>query len=116
MTEQYEAWQSDFHYKDNNPDGMQAECIDCHFLPGEKYGLKAKYEGLRHLAAYLYDKDAPLPIRPVIKDGACLQSGCHNRETVAQKEIQRLRRRSISRYRMKSAFFVTLIWKSPRSM
>jgi nitrate/TMAO reductase-like tetraheme cytochrome c subunit len=88
MTEQYEAWQSDFHYQDNNPNGMQAECIDCHFLPGEKYGLKAKYEGLRHLAAYLYDANAPLPIRPVIKDGACLQSGCHNRETVAQKEIQ----------------------------
>ena len=88
MTEQYEAWQTNYHHKSNNPDEMQAECIDCHFLPGEKYGLKAKYEGLRHLAAYLYDPDAPLPIRPVIKDGACLQSGCHNRETVAQKEIQ----------------------------
>ncbi|MCP4767459.1 MAG: cytochrome C [Gammaproteobacteria bacterium] len=88
MTEQYEAWQTDYHHENNNPDEMQAECIDCHFLPGEKYGIKAKYEGLRHLAAYLYDPDAPLPIRPVVKDGACLQSGCHDRETVAQKEIQ----------------------------
>jgi len=88
MTEQYEAWQSSYHHESNNPDGMQAECIDCHFLPGEKHSLKAKYEGLRHLAAYLYDPDAPLPIRPVIKDGACLQSGCHSREKVAQKEIQ----------------------------
>lgn len=88
MTEQYEAWQADFHHKSNNPDEMQAECIDCHFLPGEKRSLKAKFEGLRHLAAYLYDPNAPLPIRPVIKDGACLQSGCHNRETLAQKEIQ----------------------------
>ena len=88
MTEQYEAWQANYHHKSNNPDEMQAECIDCHFLPGEHGSLKAKYEGLRHLAAYLYDPNAPLPIRPVIKDGACLQSGCHNRETVAQKEIQ----------------------------
>ncbi len=88
MTEQYEAWQANYHHESNNPDGMQAECVDCHFLPGEHGSLKAKYEGLRHLAAYLYDRDAPLPIRPVIKDGACLQSGCHNRETVAQKEIQ----------------------------
>jgi nitrate/TMAO reductase-like tetraheme cytochrome c subunit len=88
MTEQYEAWQSNYHHKSNNPDGMQAECIDCHFLPGEKHSLKAKFEGLRHLAAYLYDPGAPLPIRPVIKDGACLQSGCHDRETLAQKEIQ----------------------------
>ncbi len=67
---------------------MQAECIDCHFLPGEHSSLKAKYEGLRHLAAYLYDPNAPLPIRPVVKDGACLQSGCHNRDTLAQLEIQ----------------------------
>ena len=88
MTEQYEAWQSNFHHKNNNPDGMQAECIDCHFLPGDKHSLKAKFEGLRHLAAYLYDPTAPLPIRPVIPDGACLQSGCHNLDTLAQKEIQ----------------------------
>ena len=88
MTEQYDAWQSNYHHEDNNPDGMQAECIDCHFLPGEHSSLKAKYEGLRHLAAYLYDPDAPLPIRPVIKDGACLQSGCHNRDNLAQLEIQ----------------------------
>jgi nitrate/TMAO reductase-like tetraheme cytochrome c subunit len=88
MTEQYEAWQSSSHHKSNNPDGKQAECIECHFLPGEKYSLKAKYEGLRHLAAYLYDPKAPLPIRPVVKDGACLQSGCHNREKLSQVEIQ----------------------------
>jgi nitrate/TMAO reductase-like tetraheme cytochrome c subunit len=88
MTEQYEAWQADYHHKSNNSDEMQAECIDCHFLPGEHGSLKAKYEGLRHLAAYLYDPNAPLPIRPVVKDGACLQSGCHDRENVAQKEIQ----------------------------
>ncbi|MCM8854376.1 MAG: NapC/NirT family cytochrome c [Candidatus Thiodiazotropha sp.] len=88
MTEQYEAWKSNFHHKDNNPDGKQADCIDCHFLPGEHSSLKAKYEGLRHLAAYLYDPDAPLPIRPVIKDGACLQSGCHNSKKLGELEIQ----------------------------
>ena len=88
MTEQYEAWKSNYHHKSNNPDGMQADCVDCHFLPGEHHSLKAKYEGLRHLAAYLYNPDAPLPIRPVIKDGSCLQSGCHDLEVLAQKEIQ----------------------------
>ncbi len=88
MTEQYEAWKANPHNASNNPDGKQADCVDCHFLPGEHSSLKAKYEGLRHLAAYLYNPDAPLPIRPVIKDGACLQSGCHNRETLAKKEIQ----------------------------
>jgi len=88
MTEQYEAWQSDYHHASNNSEDMQADCIDCHFLPGEHSSLKAKYEGMRHLAAYLYDPEAPLPIRPVIRDGACLQSGCHEREQVAAREIQ----------------------------
>ncbi len=88
MTEQYDAWKSNTHHASNNPEGKQADCVDCHFLPGEHGSLKAKYEGLRHLAAYLYNPNAPLPIRPVIKDGSCLQSGCHNRETIAQKEIQ----------------------------
>ncbi|MCU7846117.1 MAG: NapC/NirT family cytochrome c [Candidatus Thiodiazotropha sp. (ex Monitilora ramsayi)] len=88
MTEQYDSWKSNYHHKSNNPDGMQADCIDCHFLPGESRSIKAKLEGLRHLAAYLYDPTAPLPIRPVIKDGACLSSGCHTREKLSETEIQ----------------------------
>lgn len=88
MTEQYEAWKSNSHHADNSKDGTQAECIDCHFLPGEHGSMKAKYEGLRHLAAYLYDRDAPLPIRPVVPDGACLQSGCHDKAKLAEEEIQ----------------------------
>ncbi len=88
MTEQYEAWKSNAHHASNNAGGKQAECIECHFLPGEKHSLKAKYEGLRHLAAYLYEPDAPLPIRPVIPDGACLQSGCHDKSEFSERELQ----------------------------
>jgi len=88
MSEQFAAWKNDNHHASKSKNGVQAECVDCHFLPGEKHGFKAKMEGLRHLAAYLYDPDAPLPIRPVIKDGACLQSGCHNRAKFQDKEIK----------------------------
>lgn len=88
MTEQYDAWKANTHHADHNDNGTQAECVDCHFLPGEHKSLKAKYEGLRHLAAYLYDKDAPLPIRPIIPDGSCLQAGCHDKQSVASTEIQ----------------------------
>ena len=88
MTEQFTAWKKDTHHKGNNAKGMQANCVDCHFLPGEHSSMKAKFEGLRHLAAYLYDKKAPLPIRPVIKDGACLSSGCHSDRKFEEKEIK----------------------------
>ncbi len=87
MTEQYEAWQVDFHHVGNNEKDFQAECIDCHFLPGDHGSMKAKYEGLRHLAAYLYDPDAPLPIRPAIPDGACLRSGCHDNRGFEDREL-----------------------------
>ena len=88
MTEQYTAWKANKHHAKNNKEGKEAGCVDCHFLPGEHNSLKAKWEGLRHLAAYLYDKDAPLPIRPVVKDGACLQSGCHSKPEFEDKELK----------------------------
>lgn len=87
MDEQFEAWKNNRHHAQNNKAGLQAECIDCHFLPGEKTSLKAKYEGARHLFAYLYDPEAPLPIRPKIPDGACLQSGCHAKAEFEEKEV-----------------------------
>lgn len=88
MTEQYEAWKIDTHHASNNEGRIQANCVDCHFLPGEKYSIKAKLEGLRHLAAYLYDPDAPLPIRPKIPDGACLRGGCHDNGEFRDKELR----------------------------
>jgi hypothetical protein len=45
-------------------------------------------EGARHLAAYLYDRDAPMPIRPVVKDGACLRSGCHAKDKFQDKTLK----------------------------
>jgi len=88
MAEPYASWKNDKHHASKSSHGIEASCIDCHFLPGEKYGIKAKYEGLRHLFAYLYDKTAPMPIRPVVKDGACLRSGCHSDRKFEDKEIQ----------------------------
>jgi hypothetical protein len=87
MDEQYQAWKDSKHYAPGGDVTKQADCIECHFLPGEKRSFKAKMEGARHLAAYLYDRDAPLPIRPVVRDGACLRSGCHATEKFQDKEI-----------------------------
>ncbi|MDH3239648.1 MAG: NapC/NirT family cytochrome c [Alphaproteobacteria bacterium] len=88
MNEQYVAWQKSKHHAlDGDPD-KKAGCIDCHFLPGGKRTFKAKMQAARHLAAYLYDRDAPMPIRTVVKDGACLRSGCHAIEKFQDKEIK----------------------------
>ncbi len=88
MDEQYQAWKDSKHYAPGGDVAKRANCIDCHFLPGDKRSFKAMMEGARHLAAYLYDRDAPLPIRPVVKDGACLRSGCHATEKFQDKELK----------------------------
>lgn len=88
MDEQYQAWKSSSHFNPKTPGAKRAECVECHFLPGEKKSFKANMEGARHLAAYLYDPKAPLPIRPVVKDGACLRSGCHAKAAFQDKELK----------------------------
>jgi len=88
MNEQYEAWKTSKHHAPGGDPEKRAGCIDCHFLPGEKQSFKAKMQAARHLAAYLYDRNAPLPIRTVVKDGACLRSGCHEMEKFQDKEIK----------------------------
>jgi nitrate/TMAO reductase-like tetraheme cytochrome c subunit len=88
MNEQYESWQKSKHYAPGGDKQKAAGCIECHFLPGEKQSFKATMEGARHLAAYLYDRDAHLPIRPVVKDGACMRSGCHAIEEFQDKIVK----------------------------
>lgn len=88
MNEQNEAWKKSKHYAPEDDDAKQAGCVDCHFLPGQHASFKAKMEGLRHLAAYLYDRDAHMPVRPVVKDGACLRSGCHAITEFENEEIK----------------------------
>jgi len=98
MAEQYEAWKVSKHYAKNNKKSEEAGCIDCHFLPGEEKTLKAKYRGVRHLTAYLYDPNAHLPIRPVVNDGSCLRLGCHAKTEFQDKEIK-FTKKSIFRHK-----------------
>jgi len=88
MSEAYEGWKRSMHHASNNAAGMQASCVECHFLPGEKLSWRGQMRGARHLAAYLYDPDAPLPMRAVVEDESCLRAGCHAKEAVRDKEIQ----------------------------
>lgn len=88
MSEQYQSWQTSKHHAKNNEQGHEATCVNCHVLPGEENSLKEKFRGLRHLAAHLYNKNAPLPIRPVVQDASCLRSGCHAKPDFQDKEIK----------------------------
>jgi hypothetical protein len=88
MREQYDAWQASKHNTKNNPGHKQAACVDCHFPPGEKRTLTAEFVGLRYMFAYLADPGAPIPKRPLVKDEACLRSGCHAKDTFQDKEFK----------------------------
>jgi hypothetical protein len=98
MDEPYQAWKKSEHYAPGGDSSRRASCIECHFLPGGKKSFKAMMVGARHLAAYLYDRDGHMPGRPVVKDGACLRSGCHAIEKFQDKTIK-FGERSIFRHK-----------------
>lgn len=87
MDEQWNAWKNNKHFALKDSEHKQATCMQCHFAPGEENSLKAKFIGLRHMAAYLVDPKAPIPVGAKIADAACLRSGCHSKEKILDKEI-----------------------------
>lgn len=88
MTEQYDAWKASKHNSKNNLKHKQAECVACHFAPGEESSWKAKYTLLSEVFTYLAEPEAPLSNRANVKDESCLRSGCHIKERFEDKKIE----------------------------
>ncbi|MEE8392784.1 MAG: NapC/NirT family cytochrome c [Rhodospirillales bacterium] len=88
MQEQYEGWKGSKHHAKKNPKNNQADCVECHSLPGENKTPKARFIGLRYLSAYLVDPEIAVPKRPVVKDRSCLVSGCHSLDVFQDKPFE----------------------------
>ncbi|MBM4034240.1 MAG: hypothetical protein FJ291_21030 [Planctomycetes bacterium] len=53
------------------------ECIECHFPPGFRSGVAAKFHALAQFAAYITGTYST-KFRAEIDDASCLRSGCHD--------------------------------------
>jgi nitrate/TMAO reductase-like tetraheme cytochrome c subunit len=83
----YAAWLKDKHNTGGNSKIEDVACVDCHFAPGEKPTLRAKFKGLGQLFTYLATKEKEVRIRAVVKDAACITSECHPKEKFLTKKI-----------------------------
>ncbi|MFA5516645.1 MAG: NapC/NirT family cytochrome c [Desulfuromonadales bacterium] len=87
MKPNFTTWKKDKHSQPNKETGKRVECIDCHYAPGEKPTLKAKFRGLGQLFSYLATGDKEVRRRATVNDLSCLTAECHPKEKLLGKEI-----------------------------
>ena len=82
MKEPYLSWQNSKHGEEG------IACVTCHYAPGEKFTIRAKFKGLGQLFTYLSTDEKEVRKRPHVDDRSCLQAGCHTKDQYAQKVIK----------------------------
>jgi len=82
MKSYYDSWEKDKHGEKG------ITCVECHYAPGEKGTLKARFKGLGQLFSYLATKDKEVRKPPKVPDDSCLMSNCHPREKFLDKELK----------------------------
>lgn len=88
MKSPYDSWRKDKHKTGAHTKIKEdVACVDCHYAPGEKPTLRAKFRGLGQLFTYLATKEKAVRIRAVVKDAACLTSECHPKDNYLIKKI-----------------------------
>ena len=68
MRPYFESWKISSH--------NEVSCTECHYTPGLRNEILAKFEGLSMTVQYLTGTHGPLPWAEV-EDASCLRSGCH---------------------------------------
>ena len=71
MTTYYNSWEKSKHGEEG------IACVECHYAPGEKRTLKAKFKGLGQLFSYLSVGDTEVRKPTRVSDLSCITSKCH---------------------------------------
>lgn len=82
MDPYYESWSHDLHGAK-----LGAKCIDCHYAPGERLTIKAKFKGLSQVASYFSGRYGAGRPRAHVSDDSCLTSPCHGDERFMSKKL-----------------------------
>ena len=82
MKRYYKQWEKDKH------SGEGVACVDCHYAPGQRQTVKAKFGGLRHLFTYLSKDDKEVRKAPIVNDLSCTASECHPKEKFQDKKLK----------------------------
>ncbi len=84
MDKPYKSWLTDKHGKAGKE---EIACVDCHYAPGEKMTLHAKFKGLGQLFTYLSTDDKEVRRATHIADISCSTAQCHPSEKFMDKQL-----------------------------
>ena len=84
MDKPYTTWVADKHGKAGKE---EVACVDCHYAPGEKMTLHAKFKGLGQLFTYLSSDDKEVRRATHIADISCSTAKCHPAEQFMDKKL-----------------------------
>ncbi len=72
MEPYYASWKVDVHGAKHD-----IACVECHYAPGERTTVKAKFKGLSQLLSYTTGRYGASRPRAHVSDKSCLTSKCH---------------------------------------
>jgi len=72
MEPYFETWSRDFHGAK-----LRVRCVDCHYAPGERHTVLAKFRGLSQVTSYFSGRYGNARPRAHVSDRSCLNSACH---------------------------------------
>lgn len=82
MDPYFGSWSKDIHGSK-----VGVRCIDCHYAPGERMTIMAKFKGLSQVASYFSGRYGAGRPRAHVSDDSCLRSGCHGDRAFESKLI-----------------------------
>ncbi len=84
MDKPYKSWQADKH---GTAGKVEVRCVDCHYAPGEKMTMHAKFKGLGQLFTYLSSDDKEVRRATYIADISCSTAKCHPADSFMDKKL-----------------------------
>lgn len=72
MESYWQSWNRDIHGSK-----FDIACVDCHYAPGERLTIHAKFKGLSQATSYFSGRWGSSRPRAHVNDASCLVSACH---------------------------------------
>ena len=82
MEPYYDSWCKDVH-----GEKLGVACVECHYAPGERTTIKAKFKGLSQVTSYFSGRYGATRPRAHVSNLSCMSAKCHGDERFMDKPI-----------------------------
>lgn len=82
MQPYYASWSEDVH-----GEKLDVACVECHYAPGERTTINAKFRGLSQVTSYFSGRYGATRPRAHVSNESCMTAKCHGDERFMDKPI-----------------------------